>query len=80
VTFDGWGFNVRFTPKSGHLVTTFFVLCNALFLQRSSLWINAVARAFLISTEGGELCSGSLFSTLKLYLKGKGVRVRAHAR
>src|SRR5215469_14210290 len=41
--------------KSGHLVTTFFVLCNELFLQRSSLWINAVARAFLISTEGGEL-------------------------
>jgi DNA-binding ferritin-like protein len=40
------------------------VLCNELFLQRSTLGINAVARAFLISTEGGELCSDVMVSNV----------------
>jgi hypothetical protein len=34
------------------------------FLQRSRLGINAVVRAFLISTEGGELCSDVMVSNI----------------
>jgi hypothetical protein len=56
--------NVCFVPKADISSQLSFVLCNALFSQRSMPGINAVARAFLLSTEGGELCSDVMVSNI----------------